>query len=401
MVSFAAKLALPALIVLGAVFVQLELPRILRLALGIGRTLDPLDAFPYQCRRVYNKGLEACEDMWLSESTRQLFLACSNPLKRDKWLPNMGHYDVEGRSLNDAMLVIDIDSPNWDVTEPRVLETPGFFGTNGDGRLYLVGFGGVDDKDGEIRLWVINVKPSVDLTTGEFSDNYKTGGNTTVELFRTGPKATKLDHVKTFWDSQIVTPNRIAPVGGETNAFYFTNDHGTHKPGLRSIASPYLGTGDVSFCDDSSCKEVVSGQNFPNGLAAGPDGLIYVPSSILGDVRVYQPQPGGDLKKIDHIPVDYNLDNLAVDGKGDVYAAAIVDIQQFFKAQADPYHINAPSAGIRISRNSKGAYELSKVIEDGLGEILPPTTTVLHDAKTGRLFLTGVSSPYIAVCDPK
>lgn len=54
---------------------------------GLGRQLQPITDFPYQCRKISGPGLQACEDMWLSESTRHLFLACSNSLSRKEWMP--------------------------------------------------------------------------------------------------------------------------------------------------------------------------------------------------------------------------------------------------------------------------------------------------------------------------
>jgi len=41
------------------------------------------------------------------------------------------------------------------------------------------------------------------------------------------------------------------------------------------------------------------------------------------------------------------------------------------------------------------------VLEDAEAEVLPAATTVIHDADTGRLFLGGVWSPYLAVCEKK
>lgn len=57
------------------------------LGLGIGKDIQPVTDFPYQCRRLEDPRLQACEDMWLSHSSRQLFLACSDPLGRKQWFP--------------------------------------------------------------------------------------------------------------------------------------------------------------------------------------------------------------------------------------------------------------------------------------------------------------------------
>lgn len=73
--------------VLVAVLYQLELHRAAIIGLALRRTIEPLENFPYRCRRVYDENLRACEDMWFSEPTRQLFLACSDPLARKEWMP--------------------------------------------------------------------------------------------------------------------------------------------------------------------------------------------------------------------------------------------------------------------------------------------------------------------------
>ncbi|ORY58393.1 uncharacterized protein BCR38DRAFT_377014 [Pseudomassariella vexata] len=386
------------LLVVIAILYQTELPRMVKLGLGIGRTLEPLGSFPYTYRRIQEPRLEACEDMWLSESTRQLFLACSDSLSRKEYLPNGGKFNVSGRSLRDSIVVMDLERPSGDSFDMRTLETPGFFGTDGDGRLHLVGFAGSDDEPGDIRLWVINTKPSVDPITGEFLDNSKVGANSTVELFKTGAGATTLEHIKTFFHSQIATPNKVTALGGPHDGFYYTNDHGTVKTGLGYALSPLLAKADVSFCDDTTCRTVVPGLKYPNGLVKGHDGLIYVPSASIGGIDVFEPLPDHGLKKIDHIDVDYSLDNLNVDASGDIYAAAFPIAKQILDGFNDPLNSFPAATALRIRKTLSG-YEVTKVIEDRNGEVLPATTTVLHDTKTGKLFMSSVFSPFISICD--
>ena len=126
---------------------------------------------------------------------------------------------------------MDIDVPKGSSFEYRVLSTPGFPGTNGDGYLHLVGLTGSDGEADDVRLWVVNAKPSIDVKTGELLDQSEHGANSTVELFSTGSQAKALQHVRTFSDAQIATPNNVAAVGDEGSAFYFTNDHGLAKTG--------------------------------------------------------------------------------------------------------------------------------------------------------------------------
>lgn len=126
---------------------------------------------------------------------------------------------------------MNIDNPSTSGAYTyRVLKTPGFSGVNGDGRIHVVGMTGSSSADGvDIRLWLINARPSVDAETGEVLDNAVVGGNSTIEVFSTHPDADDMVHVKTYANPQIATPNNVAVM--EDGGFFFTNDHGPHKLG--------------------------------------------------------------------------------------------------------------------------------------------------------------------------
>ncbi|KAH6990098.1 hypothetical protein EDB80DRAFT_729476 [Ilyonectria destructans] len=398
MVSITVKVGLSVVALLAVLF-QVYLKDAVWLGLGIGRTIQPLSDFPYTCRRIVDTRMEACEDMWLSESTRQLFLACSDPISRSHWSPSVGDFNLTGRSKRDAMVVLDIDKPVGDGFELRVLKTPGYTGTAGDGLLSLAGFSGTDNIDqGTIELFIVNHRPSVDAETGEFLDHSAVGGNSTIELFETGPDATELRHLHTYVSKHIATPNRVAAAGRDS--FYFTNDHGPNKLGLQHLLSPIFRTGDVTFCNKAGCKPVVGGLQFPNGLSMGQDGLLYVPNSLPGTVGVYRILPDNGLEKVDEVFLGFSIDNLSVDKHGDIFAAAFPVGIEIFKAYKDPYNARPPSAALRM-RKEKGGYVVEKVIEDAFGDALPVATTVVHDVKTGRLFFTSVIAPFITVCEPK
>lgn len=84
------KISLVAVVLVAAV---LQLPlfqrflKLLRLGLAIGKDIRPISDFQYQCRRLHDPLLEACEDMWISETTRTLYLACSDAKGRGNWMP--------------------------------------------------------------------------------------------------------------------------------------------------------------------------------------------------------------------------------------------------------------------------------------------------------------------------
>lgn len=80
-------------VLIGVVAVFSSLPiirraaRLVQLGFGIGKVIQPISDFPYQCQRLHDPRLQACEDLWLSESTRQIFIACSESKNRHKWVP--------------------------------------------------------------------------------------------------------------------------------------------------------------------------------------------------------------------------------------------------------------------------------------------------------------------------
>lgn len=107
-----------------------------------------------------------------------------------------------------------------------------------------------------------------------------------------------------------------------------------------------------------------------------------------------------ELEKTEDIAIDYSLDNLSVDGKGDLYVAAFPKPLEIFKAFLDPFNAKTPSTVLRIWKGEDGRHQWEKVLEDAEGTTLPGSTTAVHDAKTGRLFLSGESAcDKTRICD--
>lgn len=90
---------------------------------------------------------------------------------------------------------------------------------------------------------------------------------------------------------------------------------------------------------------------------------------------------------MDEIKLNYGLDNVSIDENGDLWIAAFPVGIEIYKANKDPYNAHPPSAVLRV-RKVDGEWKVDKVLEDKDGEVLPAATTALHDAKTGRIFLS-------------
>lgn len=70
-----------------AAFYQLFLHDFLFVVLGVGRTIQPVEDFPYTCRRLKHEHLQACEDLWLDDEGRRLYLTCTGTNHRMAWNP--------------------------------------------------------------------------------------------------------------------------------------------------------------------------------------------------------------------------------------------------------------------------------------------------------------------------
>ena len=161
--------------------------------------------------------------------------------------------------------------------------------------------------------------------------------------------------------------------------------------------------GNVAYCDISGvCRRVAGGYAFPNGLVLSRDGLLYVPSSVSGNAVVYKPRADGGIDEIDTIKIAYPLDNLSEDANGDLWVPGLPKLDQTLASFDDPLGAPTPPATVlRIRKKQSGGYQVDKVLEDANGEVLPGATSVVHDVRTRRIFVSGVVSPFITVCEPE
>ncbi|KAL8387212.1 hypothetical protein RB595_010074 [Gaeumannomyces hyphopodioides] len=395
-------------------------------AIGYGRVLQPVGDFPYKCRRIDQQPrLRACEDMWLSEATRQLFLACGDPMARPHWSPVVQELNWEARSRIDAIIALDLDKPGPDGSfEHRVLPLKGYTG-NDQGRIFVNGIDGADkvQEDGTVKVTIAltNYGPSVDPATGAVLDQRRVGSNATIEIFETGPEAQELRHVRTFadWDG-ITIPNRPALVGTDVeDGFYVTNES-KERAGLKGKFNAFIPHGNVVYCSGSGsgCREVAGGHRYPNGIHRARDGLVYVPASGDMAITVYREVAVTDgsggatatttrtLERVGFLDLDgHSPDNVSEDADGDLWVATFPKPFDAMAMTSDPLNFWPRSTVFRL-RSSVGedgevALTADKMIEDRDKEVLPGATAVVHDAKTGRLFLSGVATPFITVCDPR
>ncbi|KAL8747286.1 MAG: hypothetical protein Q9190_000830 [Brigantiaea leucoxantha] len=391
-------------LVIPAVIYQYYLKEVLIVSLGYGRPIQSLREFPYTCRAVRHPDLEGCEDMWLDDKDRALYAACSNSYSHSQWYPPVEKFNVSAHSIGDDHIsVLNIDTPGDDgLYGLRRLVTSGYVGSTGDASLTLHGFD-VEVLDGaRLRFWMVNHQPPISDEHGrkQFLDAERYGANSTVEVFDVIRGDDQLLWVKTINDEAIVTPNKIAVT--EDGGFLVTNDHSA-KIGLRRKFELFNGGGNIAHCSSASlCHTIAtSGFNYPNGMIRGADGLYYIPSSFIDNIRVMRLTDQLDLEEVHSIYVGMPVDNLSVDQAGDIYAAGLPKVLDLLAAFENPLRLRSPSTIWRIRRIKMTLdYEVTKVLEDREASYINGATVARHDVKTGRLFIGGPTVPWITVCDP-
>lgn len=397
-----------AVVAWSAATYQFLIKDLFTVTLGLGRVVQSIDEFPYSCRRIEHSQLEACEDLWLDEEERILYAACAGTKSRMAWSPAISKLDAAGRRPTGSQLIaLDIDASAADVSKPfnlRSIAPTGSFGALGDAVLDTVGFTGELIDPSTIHFYFPNVAPY----HGTYFDAATLGANATVEVFEFKRGGEEMKHLRTIQSPAVWSPNRPAAVDG--GAFLVTNDHGA-KLGWRKQLEPITGGGTVAYCDyQGLCHtatlpaslNIRKNLKFPNGLAKGSDGLIYVPSSVDGTVKVFTLHPNKTMDLLHTIPIGMPLDNISPDARGDLWVPGFPNMRQAMKGLANPYEHACPASIFRIRKvasTHKLEYEVEKMVEDGEGRIISGATTVVHDAKTGRLFVGAAVSPYLVVCE--
>lgn len=399
-----------AVVAWAAAIYQFLIKDILTVSLGIGRVIQTIDEFPYSCQRITHPQLEACEDLWLDEQERVLYAACAGTKSRMAWNPAISQLDVTGRRpAGSEFIAIDIDSFGTNnFFSYRTIMPKGTYGAKGDAILDTVGFTGEHIDDATIHFYFPNVAPY----HGSFFDAKEIGANATVEVFELKRGNDEMKHLRTVHSPAVWSPNRPAALGN--GDFLVTNDHGV-KVGWRKQLEPVIGGGTVAFCSSSGeCHGATSppgvdirkNLKFPNGLAKGHDGLIYVPSSADGTVKVFALQPDQTLIQLHTIRLGMPLDNITPDKRGDLWVPGFPDTRQTFKGMANPYEEISPATVFRIRKvdrqgDGKLEYEVTKVIEDKEAKVIDGATTVVHDVKSKRLFMGGAVAPFLVICEPR
>ncbi|EIN11802.1 serum paraoxonase/arylesterase [Punctularia strigosozonata HHB-11173 SS5] len=371
---------------------------------GLGRVVEPKGNT--DCHTVPD--VQACEKLVLHQPSGSVYLACSTPASRVQWMPTVNHFNASG--MNDQDYVAVYDPPARKVTR---LSITGFESPRG---LSVHGMDVVPSSTDPSQLFVYVVNHRA---PHDGQDANQVGADSSVEIFRTSVGGSTMVHVATVEDPVIVTPNDL--VGSpDGKSFWFTNDHGSKTSLTRHLEHwRFKFAASVGYCHlDEGCRFAV--QNLPgaNGIARNKHDVFYVANDRHPEIRVLEKQADNSLVVTDLIKpgADYPIDNLVVDENGYLWASGTVNcLQTVFKHFEDP-SIIAPSSALRISLNTgrdayfgekykieKGSFFTAlltflQIFEDD-GELAPGVTSVAYDVDRKQLFLHGLASPHLTVCN--
>lgn len=103
------------------------------------------------------------------------------------------------------------------------------------------------------------------------------------------------------------------------------------------------------------------------------------------------------LTQVDYIKLDMPVDNLSVDANGHIWAAGLPKPLRSIGTSREPFERWAPVTAWRIEKvvdeEGRVGWRIVKVLEDREGGIFRQMSTVVHDVKTGRLFVGGELLP--------
>ncbi len=174
-----------------------------------------------------------------------------------------------------------------------------------------------------------------------------------------------INHLRSLTDASMISPNDLVMI--DENRFYFTNDHGYSK-GIGKLIEEYggLSVANVVYYDGNSFKEVAHGIAYANGINFDlKRNLIYVASPRGFLIKVYLKKNDGSLDFIEDIPCGTGVDNIEIDGQGNLWSGGHPNLLRF-KAYAKGKKETAPSEIIKIEYRGKGDYTVEKIyVEDG------------------------------------
>ncbi|KAF2105625.1 hypothetical protein BDV96DRAFT_359311 [Lophiotrema nucula] len=363
---------------------------------SVSGVAEPIEKFPYECRTLKHKHLEACGDLWLDDKKRILYAACAGLEAREQWNPSLSRLNVSGRRAGGStFMAMYIDQPKKDGLFKMHKIQPGGYGMGpGDGHLDLSGFDAQEIDDSIVRFWFLNQRPPYD-TKGKLLSAVRHGANTTIDVYELKRGERKMSHIVTGHSPTFVSPNKIAIMG--FNNFAIGNDRSA-KTGLLRKFDAFRNSGSILYHDDWSDRYIKTGKvgRVPGMMVRGNDERVYVPSQVDGTIRIFELTPQNTFEQTGSIEVGMPIASLTIDSEGVLWAVG--------RSKYDPTGRSSSNAIFKIEQDEEKLpikYTATKVLEDRDREVLQAASVARHDQKTKRIMIAGTYAPGITVCEPR
>ncbi|KAF8915020.1 hypothetical protein CPB85DRAFT_1433223 [Mucidula mucida] len=373
-----------------AIFFQFQIAPIVE-TLGFFRVVETENR-PEHCLTLPE--VTGCEKVVVHQGTGLLYMACATIDQRSRWMNPSKDFTIPVEGANYLALydpenkysVKHITLPHFDTSR-------------------TIAFHGMDVvpskfNENEAFIYLIHHRVPIDQDVGVV------GYDSCVEIFKTVVGSTIATHLHTIEGPVVQTPNDLVGAS-DGKSFYFTNDgKATLKAGtlLADIGQMIRPTSSVGYCHvDEGCKIAIGNLLNPNGITQAPNGTIYVGCALAGGVKVMERQADNTLSIVDVIPTDTLNDNLTIDEDGFVWAAGIpkaAEAGNTMRNMSNPCPHVSWKLGVNTGPDSFNGqkYNVENVLQDD-GQLLSFITTVAYDSRRERLFLHGLGSHWLTVCD--
>ncbi|GAA5862928.1 hypothetical protein JCM8547_003624 [Rhodosporidiobolus lusitaniae] len=371
-----------------------------------------------QCEVV--EGLEACEDAWVHTERGLVYLACSSLRSRAHWQPACAEFNASGvLSFSvppDSLRLFDFSTRRQ--REVKLVGLPpasrGQVFTHG---LDVLSSTNEETGEEELTIFLISHRPPFHNPDAAPS----AGADSVIEVFRTTLGASTATWLRTVSNPLVRTPNNLVATRLASSSsrlgFWVTNDHKTKGAGWgKKLEMLRPEKSEIVWCEFEQreggavqCRYAAEGIVYPNGIAKGPENLLYSASTLEGTVTVWEIQSDRMLVPVDVIPLNRPIDNLHVSpSTGSILAVTFPKAAQFGATSPSPANPDKPRKGgaavevWKVANETGEAqfygqkYKTEVALADPEGKVVSAITSAVP--YTDELLLTGYFTPHAVVC---